>query len=396
MKRCLALLICLSFLFTSCFSKITGETSTTIKQQIEVDIQPTFTDFNDEAFLQYTENSIYQELVSELNSDAYFVENVNAIYVSKEYLEEVNYNSQANIYFGYTLAEIEEVFHKERFIFTLGENGETIVQPFEAYDDTFQQVLKNVTVGTGIILLCVTISAVGVAVNAPVITIIFATSAVASAKDALVSGGFGAISAGIITGLQTGDFHEALKSAALAGSEAFKWGAFTGVVEGGIEGVALIKALKGANLTGLTLLQAAKIQKETKWSVDIIKDFQTMDQYNICKTANVFSEMVEGKQALIRKIDLDFTDSSELTNIQRMRLGKPPLDSTGTSYELHHLGQRKDSTLVILTRQEHRSNENYKIWHLHNDNTENPSRDPMWEITKKNFWKAVADILENG
>ena len=60
--------------------------------------------------LPYLEDSIYSELVTALNSEDYFVENVNAIYISKEYLEEVAYNSQENIYFGYTLSELDSYF----------------------------------------------------------------------------------------------------------------------------------------------------------------------------------------------------------------------------------------------------------------------------------------------
>ena len=47
-----------------------------------------------------------------------YVENVHAIYVSKEYLEEVSYNSQANIFFGYTIEEVKNTYGDTRFVFT--------------------------------------------------------------------------------------------------------------------------------------------------------------------------------------------------------------------------------------------------------------------------------------
>ena len=55
------------------------------------------------------------------------VESVQAVYVSKEYLEELEYNSQANIFFGHTLEELNAMFEGTRYVFALGEDGSTIV-----------------------------------------------------------------------------------------------------------------------------------------------------------------------------------------------------------------------------------------------------------------------------
>lgn len=98
------------------------------------DVVPEFSDLSDENLLKYVEDNIYSGIVDELNSDDYFVEEVSAVYVSKEYLEELEYNSRANIFFGYTLEDVENTFSGERFVFTLGEDGTTIVKPFEDYD----------------------------------------------------------------------------------------------------------------------------------------------------------------------------------------------------------------------------------------------------------------------
>lgn len=133
------------------------------------DIVPEFSDLSDEKLLNYVEDNIYSGIVDELNSDEYFVEEVSAVYVSKEYLEELEYNSRANIFFGYTLEDVENTFSGERFVFTLGEDGTTIVKPFEDYDDTYEQVIKNVAIGTGVILICVTVSAVTGGAGAPAV-----------------------------------------------------------------------------------------------------------------------------------------------------------------------------------------------------------------------------------
>ena len=221
---------------------------------------PNFRGLNDPELLDYLEDSIYGELVANLNSDEYFVENVSAVYISKEYLEEMAYNSKTNIFFGYSLEELDAQFQGTRYVFTLGDNGETVVEPFSPYDDTYDRVIRNVAIGTGVILVCVTVSVVTAGAGAPAISLIFAASAKTGAAMALSGAALGGASSAIITGLQTHDVEQTLKAAALGGSEGFKWGAVSGAIGGGAHEAI---ALKGATLNGLTMNQAATIQKES-------------------------------------------------------------------------------------------------------------------------------------
>lgn len=209
-----------------------------------------FMGLNDPKLLQYVEDTVYSELVGTFASEDYIIENVHAIYISKEYLEEVAYNSQANIFFGYTLAELDEQFQGTRYVFTLDENGETTVVPFEDYDDTYDKVIRNVAIGTGVILLCVTVSvATGGAGLVPV-SMVFAASAKTATIMALSSGAIAGVSAGIVEGVRTKDFDAALKAAALGGSEGFMWGAISGAIIGGATELSAIhrasKAVEGA------------------------------------------------------------------------------------------------------------------------------------------------------
>lgn len=82
-----------------------------------------FNGLNDPKLLQYVEDTVYSNLVETFASEDYIIENVHAVYISKEYLEEIAYNSQANIFFGYTLAELEDQFQGTKYIFALDENG---------------------------------------------------------------------------------------------------------------------------------------------------------------------------------------------------------------------------------------------------------------------------------
>ena len=215
----------------------TSETEQTTAQDVPVfaeDTEPNFATLSDPSLLQYVEDNIYSDLVARFDSEDYIVESVNAVYVSEEYLEEVAYNSKSNVYFGYALEELDAQFQGTRYIFSLGENGDTVVEEFARYDDTYDRVIKNVAIGTGVILVCVTVSVVSGGVGAPAaVSMIFASAAKTGTVYALSSGTISAVAAGMITGIQTGDFEEAKKAAALAGSESFKWGAITGVIVGG-------------------------------------------------------------------------------------------------------------------------------------------------------------------
>lgn len=232
---------------TETSSITTSETENPLKQDNPVfaeDVEPNFATLSDPALLQYVEDNIYSDLVARFDSEDYIVESVTAVYVSDEYLEEVTYNSKSNVYFGYTLEELDAQFQGTRYIFSLGENGETVVEEFAAYDDTYDRVIKNVAIGTGVILVCVTVSVVSGGVGAPAaVSMIFASAAKTGTVYALSSGTISAVAAGTITSIQTGDFDEAKKAAALACSESFKWGAITGVITGGIsKGVELYRS----------------------------------------------------------------------------------------------------------------------------------------------------------
>ena len=349
-----------------------------------------FTSLKDDEFINYIEDTVYADLVNRLNSDDYFVENVEAVYISKEYLEESAYNSQENIYFGYKLSELDEAFQGQEYIFTLGENGQTDVVPFEEYDGTFETVARNVAIGTGVILLCVTVSAVTGGLGTPAVSMIFAASAKSATVLALSSGVIDGVSAGIIEGMETHNFDKAIKAAALKGSEEFMCGAIFGAITGGASETI---ALKGATLNGLTMSEAALIQRESKYPLDVIKQFNNIEQYDICKDIGLTAEMVSGKTALVRNIDLNFVNETNgMTNLQLMQQGNAAIDPiSGLPYELHHIGQKADSTLAILTKTEHMQNGNNKIWHKLGGESEIDGA--AFDKVRQAFWKSFAEMV---
>ncbi|MBP3595345.1 MAG: HNH/ENDO VII family nuclease [Lachnospiraceae bacterium] len=403
MKRILAIILILSISLSGCGLKDKKEAtdndlahefidSNIVAQDSE---EPVYTGLDDTELLAHIEDLVYRDAVLSFNSAEYIVEGVNATYVSKEYLEEVAYNSQSNIFFGFTLDGLNEIFQDTRYIFTLGENGKTTVEALqEIEDDSMETMLKNLAIGTGVILVCVTVSVVSAGAGAPAISMIFAASATTAETFAISSAAFGGISAGVVRGIQTGDFNEALEAAALGASEGFKWGAISGAVIGGASEAFLLNV---GTKNGLTMNEVALIQVDSQYPIEVIARFNSIEQYKICRDAGLKANMVNGKTALVRKIDLNYVDElTGKTNLQLMQDGYAPIDPTGQKYQLHHIGQSNDSPLAILTQAEHMGNGNDSIWHVLTEGFDNPSSQPGWSNIRAQFWKDYARQAVSG
>lgn len=401
MKRIIALVLSLAMLLTGCATPQQDSSETASESTIETpadeivweNIEPQYDSLDDEELLAHVEDLVYRETVLSLDSDEFLVENVSAVYISKEYLDEVAFNSQSNIYFGYTLAELDELFQGTRYVFTLDEYGQTSVQEFQEIEDiSAETMLKNVAIGTGVILVCVTISTVSAGIGAPAaITVIFAASAKMGAIFALSSGTMGVITAGIVKGYQTGDVNEALEAAALSGSERYKWGAIIGSITGGTKEAFVLNA---ATKNGLTMSEAAIIQRESGLPMDVITQFHSMDEYLVYKNAGLKPVMVNGRTALVQNIDLNYVsqlpDGTEVTNLVRMQRGYAPLDpATGKAYQLHHIGQKADGALAVLTESQHQGNA--AILNIFGKESEIARTE--FAATRKAFWEYLGKVV---
>ena len=236
--------------------------------------------------------------------------------------------------------------------------GETTVVEVESYEDhSTEEILKNVAIGTGVILVCVTVS-VATGGTAPAVSMIFALGAKTGTAMALSGGAIGGLSAGLVKGYQTGSFSDAMNAAALGASDGFKWGAIVGAVSGGATEA---WGLHKATANRLTMNEAAAIQRESKYPLDLISQFKSKAEYEIYRDAGLRTQMVNGKLALVRDMDLNYKsslpDGTEVTNLQRMQKGYAPLDpATGKAYQLHHINQDPNGTLAILKEAEHQGN----------------------------------------
>ncbi|WP_311480236.1 HNH/ENDO VII family nuclease [uncultured Anaerococcus sp.] len=403
MKKIIPLILAISMVLTGCVKpKIENQPIKPSENQIcdksskpvvLKENKPKYKSLSDKGLLVDVEDLVYKETIDAINSEDYVVENVSSVYISKEYLEEVAFNSKSNVYFGYSLAELNEVFGGDSYIFTLGDDGKTKVQKLQAIDDDkTQEMIRNVAIGTGVILVCVTVSAVS-AGPAPAVSMIFAASAKTAPKFAASSAAFGGISAGLVRGIETGDFGEIKEAAAMGASEGFKWGAIGGAVTGVAK-----EAFSSMSITNSKLKKGdvARIQMGNKWSMDVIKDIQDLDQYKVIKGMKEIK--INGRSVLVPKnIDLNFKiklpDGTIVTNLDRINKNLSPIEAaTGFPYELHHMGQKANGTLVMLTRDQHRGN--YSILHTSNK----PSEIDRYEFNKvrNKIWKGyVKRKLEN-
>lgn len=159
---------------------------------------------------------------------------------------------------------------------------------------------------------------------------------------------------------------------------------------------------------GLTDEEKTKIKEETGWSDEIIDNIKNMKQYEILKNAGLIEIEINGRKCLIKEnIDMDKEwPTGEVdengnpiyeTNRERMANGKPPLDENGRPIELHHLGQKADSPLVELTREEHRTGEyengqkNQSLWHDNAKETEVHGEGNTWTQEREAHWKSRSE-----
>ena len=251
MKRALSIVLVLSLIF-SCLAGCgkTSDTSAvnqkpqqtdnganTSQEQSPPETEVHYTGLDDPELLQYVKNTVYAELLEAFPSEEYVVDDVSVTFVSKEYIEELSYNSKSNLFFGYTLKELDEQFQGTRYVFTLGENGETVVQQFQAYDDTYEKAVKDAVVAAaGVILVICTLTHYlpGVAQTIRVVLTESATNPMILAEK---TEDVGSTIYHIVKCVENQEIDPSLMVYLLKGNEALKWVAAAGFV---VEGVSKI------------------------------------------------------------------------------------------------------------------------------------------------------------
>lgn len=259
MKRLIALILSFALLLSGCAPTQTIQASkgdasapsTEVATETTVLIEeiPGYNSLDDQELLCHIEDVIYTELVQTLDPEMFYVESVATTYVSKEYLEELEYNSQANIFFGYSLADLNTQFQGKRYVFTLDECGQTDVQELvEVEDETYERIIKNVAIGSGIILVCVTVAIItknpaATATAGKTVKMFFTASSMGAKAGtimALQSAGIGGTAAAIMEAVRTGDMEMVMEAGLVGASEGLQFGAIFGTVKGIADGIRIV------------------------------------------------------------------------------------------------------------------------------------------------------------
>ncbi|SEI96385.1 A nuclease of the HNH/ENDO VII superfamily with conserved LHH [Lachnospiraceae bacterium A10] len=137
---------------------------------------------------------------------------------------------------------------------------------------------------------------------------------------------------------------------------------------------------------GLTEDEKKDLKERTGWPDEIIDCINSLKEAEIYEKAGLKAVEIDGKWCLVRNdIDLDQKDEDGITNRERMKRGRPPITKDGKEVELHHIGQKSDSPLAELTKDEHRGTGNDTI--LHDKTKESEIDRSKFASERKEHWK---------
>lgn len=164
-----------------------AQTSTSAETSVSQETAQSVDDnrkISDATFVENLQDDVYNLITDGLDengdSEEYEVQEVKAVYLSKEYIEQYSSNSKETKFFGSTLGELEAKFGDQKYVFDIGEDGKTVCHAVDDFDNTFDQVNKVAILGAGVIIISVTIACVATG-GVPVTSLIACTGAGAKA-----------------------------------------------------------------------------------------------------------------------------------------------------------------------------------------------------------------------
>ena len=181
----------------------------------------------------------------------YTVDYVECIYISQEYIDEFYYNSLSNIYYGYDYNEIASYMQDTNWVFSVDENGQTVVIEDVGSSNALADIVKKVAIGAGVILICVVVSCASGGAGAAPIACFFAGAAKGAIVGAVSGAAVSGVIGGAISGIQTKSWDGVFEGALTSAADGFMWGAISGALVGGFSSTAcftgdtLVKTNKG-------------------------------------------------------------------------------------------------------------------------------------------------------
>lgn len=143
-------------------------------------------------------------------------------------------------------------------------------------------------------------------------------------------------------------------------------------------------------------LDKALVKEISPYSNEINEFIKNPNELKVYENANLEESIVNDRLVLkTNEINPNLIDSFGRTNIERMEKGLSPIDESGNSYNLHHIGQKMNSPLAELTQHEHNIYD--KILHDKTIKTEihNDTNELNWSKERKKHWQTRAkEIME--
>ncbi|MEG1331840.1 MAG: HNH/ENDO VII family nuclease, partial [Eubacterium sp.] len=141
---------------------------------------------------------------------------------------------------------------------------------------------------------------------------------------------------------------------------------------------------------GLTDKEKEKLKDKTGWSNEIIGEINSTKEAEIYQKANLQEVEIDGRKCLVKKdVNMEQKDEFGKTNKERMKNGQPALTKNYETIELHHIGQKSDSFLAELTKEEHRGVGNDTI--LHDKQKESEIDRNAFKKEREHHWESRAD-----
>ncbi|MBQ8763222.1 MAG: HNH/ENDO VII family nuclease [Clostridia bacterium] len=143
------------------------------------------------------------------------------------------------------------------------------------------------------------------------------------------------------------------------------------------------------------------IKENSPYSDEINNYVSSKEELDVYKNANLHEEVYGDppKHALVRS-DIELhgvCDHKGRDNAQRMAEGLSPMTEDGDIIELHHIGQKEDSPLAELTRDEHRGVGNDNVLHDKTKTSEIDRDD--FNKERSDYWidrGAALEYIEDG
>jgi len=138
-----------------------------------------------------------------------------------------------------------------------------------------------------------------------------------------------------------------------------------------------------------------ELQKETGWSDAVVENIENEEQAEIYKNADLHPATVDGRECLVKEIDMDYVDpKTGMTNRELMSKGRSPYDAkTGEKIELHHMGQGFDAPFAELTENSEHGNGNHSTLHPKTEGSwrNDKELEREYQRQKKAHWKARSE-----